>query len=95
VLRGDTRGALPRLRGRLGRTLEGALVAWYGARLVISIVCAAETCGNGGLARTIQRDFGYRGSAHKVNSLSRTWIATKRWVIRGSRLLSGFPVLIR
>jgi hypothetical protein len=42
-----------------------------------------------------QRDSVYSGSAHKIDTLSRTWIATKRWVIRGSRLLSHFPILIR
>ena len=40
-------------------------------------------------------DFVYSDSAYKLNSLLRTSRTAKRWVIRGSRLLSRFPVLIR
>jgi hypothetical protein len=64
-------------------------------RLIICIVCGAETSGNRRLLETTERDFVYSDCAYKVNSLSRTWRTTKRWVIRGSRLLSRFPVPIR
>jgi hypothetical protein len=52
-------------------------------RLTISIICAAETCGNRRLPGTTQRDLLHSASFSELSS--RTYRETRRWVIRGSR----------
>jgi hypothetical protein len=76
-------GTLERGRQR-SETLEGSRLGPRAmTRLIISIICAAETYSKRRLPGTTQRDLLHSASVGELSS--RTYRETKRWVVRVSR----------